>query len=51
MFQEGFGQTADAIFKLGAGCDLISVYLMDWLLEANETVSMKIWDLVSVHYC
>lgn len=43
-----FRKTADIILKLGAAHDLITVYFMDWLLEGNEILSVRSWDLVSV---
>lgn len=43
-----FTLNADIILKLGAAHDLITVYSMDRLLEANTILSVRSWDLVSV---
>ena len=42
-----FRLSADIFSKLGAGHDLIIVYSMDWLVEGNEILSVRSWDLVS----
>lgn len=38
----------DYRFSVGAAHDLVTVYIMEWLVEGNEIVSVRIGDLVSL---